>query len=176
MRRLTPVTTRSMTAESWSTWAVTAVWKAPALIHGKRSPVHVSPCQTRAKTLHAAANESAMAGTATQCARRPMAPPRTALTTVPRSGKSGISQTTSGMVVLSGTKPGSLYRMGSGVSRTDRLGRVRHAARSEGQTDSAREDPVLMRTLRDGGDRVRRNARDVGDARDVGGDGWVDSS
>src|SRR6266508_2481050 len=118
MRKLTPVTTRSMTAASWSTWAVTAVLKGPALIHGKRSPAQVSPCQTRAKTAHAATKESATAGTATQCARRPMEPPRTALMTVPRSGKSGISHTTSGMVVLSGTKPASLYKMGPGVSRT----------------------------------------------------------
>ncbi len=105
MRKPTPVTTSSITAESWSTCAVTAVLKVPATIHGKSSPVQVSPCQTRAKTAHEVRNEAPSAGTATQCARWPIARPKSALTRAPTSGSAGISQTRRDMVVLLGANP-----------------------------------------------------------------------
>src|SRR4029077_12440286 len=120
MRKPTPVTTSSITAVSWSTWAVTAVLKAPATTQGKRSPTHVSPCHTRAKTKHAVTNAAKRAGTAIQCALWPMIRPNSALTSVPISGNSGISQTSRDMSVGSGVNPQHSKRNGVGVSRIGR--------------------------------------------------------
>src|SRR5207244_963847 len=52
-----------------------------------------SPDATRENSTHDARNEPPSAGTATQCARRPMMPPRKMLRSAPTSGKAGISQT-----------------------------------------------------------------------------------
>ena len=62
------MTTSSITAESWSTWAVTGAEKLPALIHGNSSPVYVSPFHTRANSAHVVRNDSPSAGTAIQWA------------------------------------------------------------------------------------------------------------
>ena len=99
MRKPTPVTTSSMTAVSWSTWAPTATLNGPAWIQGKSSPLHVSPFQTRAKTAQETTNDAASAELAIQCARCPVIPPPSALITAPSSGNSGISQTRCDMVV-----------------------------------------------------------------------------
>ena len=68
MRKPTPVTTSSITAESWSTCTATAVLNVPATIHGNSSPTKVSPDQTRAKTAQEVRKEAASAGTEIQCA------------------------------------------------------------------------------------------------------------
>src|ERR1700693_5934312 len=93
-----------MTAESWSTCTVTAVLKPPALIHGKSWPTYVSPWSTRAKTKHETTKDRPSAGTAIQCAKRPVSRPKSALASAPTSGKSGINQTSRDIVLL-GTNP-----------------------------------------------------------------------
>src|SRR6266404_3624400 len=118
MREPTPVTTSSITAGSWSTCAVTAVLNGPATTHGNKSPVQVSPCQTRTNTRHAVTNEAKRAGTAIQCALCPMKRPNRALISVPTSGNSGISQTSRDM--SSGANPQHSKRSGVGVSRLRR--------------------------------------------------------
>src|SRR5690349_2094706 len=115
MRKPTPVTTSNITAVSWSTCAVSGALNEPATTHGNRSPVHVSPCQTRANTMHEVTNEARSAGTAIQCALRPMRRPKTALISVPRSGNSGISQTSRDM--SSGANPQHSKRKRGRVSR-----------------------------------------------------------
>src|ERR1700730_15673814 len=125
MRKPTPVTTSSITAVSWSTCAVTAVLKGPATTHGKRSPVQVSPCQTRLKTRHEVTNEAKRAGTAIQCALCPMKRPNRALINVPSSGNSGMSQTSRDM--SSGANPQHSKRNGVGVSRLGRAAAVAQA-------------------------------------------------
>ncbi len=114
MRKPTPVTTSSITAESWSTCPVTAVLKVPATTQVKRSPVHVSPFQTRAKTMHDVMNEASSAGTDTQCALWPTARPKSTLKREPTSGNSGISQTSRDMSVVSGANPHHSKGKGSG--------------------------------------------------------------
>src|SRR5215475_2666972 len=131
MRKPTPVTTSSITAVSWSTWALTAVVNGPATTQGKRSPVHVSPCHTRLKTTHEVTNEAKRVGTATQCARWPMRRPRRALTTAPASGKSGISQTSRDMI--SGGSPQHSKRNGAGVSRIGPPAAVTHSRLDEAE-------------------------------------------
>src|SRR5512144_278599 len=118
MRKPTPVTTSSITAVSWSTCAVTAALKGPAITQGNRSPVQVSPCQTRENTTHEVTNEARRAGTAIQCALSPMKRPNRALINVPTSGNSGISQTSRDM--SSGANPQHSKRYGVGVSRLRR--------------------------------------------------------
>ena len=61
-----------MTAVSGSTYAVTDVSKSPATIQLNSVVVSVSPEATRENTAHDATNEPASAGTAIQCARRPI--------------------------------------------------------------------------------------------------------
>ena len=119
MRKPTPVTTSNITAESWSTWAVTAVLKVPATTQVKRSPVQVSPFQTRAKTTHDVTNEANSAGTETQCALWPTVRPKSALKREPISGNSGISQTSRGMSVISGANPHHSKGKGSGCQGRD---------------------------------------------------------
>src|SRR3982074_1718066 len=114
MRKTTPVTTSSITAERWVTCAVIAVLKVPATTQVKRSPVHVSPFQTRAKTMHDVTNEANSAGTETQCALWPTARPKSALKREPISGNSGISQTSRDMSVVSGGKTHTPKGKGSG--------------------------------------------------------------
>ena len=92
IRKPTPVTTSSMTAVSWSTCADTAVAKSPATIHGNRVAVPVCPAHTRMKTATDERNDPASAGTAIQCARWPIARPKSMLRRAPASGKAGISQ------------------------------------------------------------------------------------
>src|SRR3990172_12109929 len=106
-----------MTAESWSTCTVTAVLKPPALIHGKSWPTYVSPRSTRAKTKHEARKDRPSAGTAIQCAKRPVRRPRTALASAPASGKSGISQTSRDIVLLDTNPPHSIGRVWGGQER-----------------------------------------------------------
>src|SRR5690349_329636 len=122
MRNPTPVTTSSITAVSWSTCAVTAALKVPAITHGNRSPVQVSPCQTRLKTKHEVTNDAKRAGTAIQCALCPMNRPNRALISVPTSGNSGISQTSRDM--SSGANPQHSKRNRVGVSRLRRAAAV----------------------------------------------------
>ena len=64
-----------------------------ATIHVKSVEVNAAPDHTRANTLHETRNEAASAGTAIQCARRPIARPNAMLTSAPASGKAGINQT-----------------------------------------------------------------------------------
>src|SRR5688572_27419624 len=93
MRQLTPVMTSSMTAVRGSTYAVTEVEKSPATIHEKSVVVKVSPRRTPANTTHAATKEAAQAGTAIQCARRPVSRPNSMLSNAPANGNAGISHT-----------------------------------------------------------------------------------
>src|SRR2546426_6565918 len=89
----TPVTTSSITPVSGSTSAVTDVSNSPATIHENSVVVNAGPDHTRANTTHEARNEPTSAGTAIQCARRPITRPNTMLTSAPASGKAGINQT-----------------------------------------------------------------------------------
>src|SRR5712691_2107582 len=84
-----------------------AALKAPAAIHGKSSPTYVAPWSTRRKTAHDTRKERPRAGTATQCARWPVARPKRALTSVPTSGKNGISQTSRDIVLFCTNPPHS---------------------------------------------------------------------
>jgi hypothetical protein len=54
--------------------------------------VNEPPDATAEKSEHDVTNEPASAGTAIQCARRPMTPPKNMLRSAPRRGKAGISQ------------------------------------------------------------------------------------
>ncbi len=78
---------------SGSTRATTDVSKSPATIHVKSVEVNAAPDHTRANTRHEARNEAASAGTAIQCAHRPITRPNAMLTSAPASGKAGINQT-----------------------------------------------------------------------------------
>ena len=89
----TPVTTSSITPVSGSTRATTVVSKSAATIHVKSVVVKAWPDHTRAKTTHEPRNEATSAGTAIQCADRPITRPNTMLTSAPASGKAGINQT-----------------------------------------------------------------------------------
>ena len=89
----TPVTTSSMMPVSGSTYAVTDVSKSPALTQGKSVAVNVSPDATRENSTHEATNDPARAGSAIQCAYRPITRPKIMLSSAPTSGKRGISQT-----------------------------------------------------------------------------------
>src|SRR5882724_1142837 len=82
-----------MTTVSGSTCAVTAVSKSPATIQLKSVAVNDPPDTTVEKSEQDATNEPASADTATQCARRPMTPPKNMLRSAPTRGKAGISQT-----------------------------------------------------------------------------------
>src|SRR2546425_10093793 len=82
-----------MTPVSGSTCAVTHVSNSPATIQGASCAVNARPLDTREKTTHEATNEAASAGTAIQCARRPVKRPRRMFRSAPASGKAGISQT-----------------------------------------------------------------------------------
>ena len=82
-----------MTTVSGSTCALTAVSKSPATIQLKSVAVNDPPDATAEKSEHDATNEPASAVTATQCARRPMTPPKKMLRSAPTRGKAGISQT-----------------------------------------------------------------------------------
>src|SRR2546427_12617039 len=82
-----------MTTVSGSTCAVTAVSKSPATIQLKSVAVNDPPDATVEKSEQDATNEPASADTATQCARRPMTPPKNMLRSAPTRGKAGISQT-----------------------------------------------------------------------------------
>src|SRR6267142_2809304 len=93
MSRPTPVTTSSMTPVSGSTRATTDVSNSAATIHVKSVVVNAWPDHTRANTTHEARNEPTSAGTAIQCANRPILRPNTMLTSAPASGKAGINQT-----------------------------------------------------------------------------------
>src|SRR5687768_16522579 len=93
MRDPTPVMTNSITAVSASTCAVTDVAKSPATIHEKRVDVKASDRHTRANTTHAARKDATVAGTAIQCARRPVSRPKRMLRSAPANGKAGISHT-----------------------------------------------------------------------------------
>src|SRR4026209_2486618 len=154
MRKPTPVTASSITAVSWSTCAVTGALNEPATTHGKRSPVHVSPCQTRPKTRHEVTNEASTAGTAIQCALCPMKRPKTALISVPTSGNSGISQTSRDM--SSGANPQHSKRKRAGVSRIGPVAAVAQARLHEAKIQQrnqieeqqvAGEQPHAARTL-----------------------------
>ena len=98
---------------------MTAVLKVPATTQVKRSPVHVSPFQTRAKTMHDVTNEAKSAGTETQCALGPTARPKSALKREPISGNSGISQTSRDMSVVSRANPHHSKGKGSGCQGCD---------------------------------------------------------
>src|SRR5919109_3907298 len=104
----TPVTTSSITPVSGSTSAVTDVSKSPATIHVKSVVLKDCPEATRANTAQEATNEPTDAGTAIQCARRPIARPTIMLMSAPASGKAGINQT---------VDTASIYRRVLGVSR-----------------------------------------------------------
>src|SRR5258705_12806164 len=82
-----------MTTVSGSTCAAPAVSKSPATIQPKSVAVNDPPDATVAKSEQDATNEPASADTATQCARRPMTPPKNMLRSAPTRGKAGISQT-----------------------------------------------------------------------------------
>src|SRR5437773_4546926 len=82
-----------MTTVSGSTCAVTAVSKSPTTIQLKSIAVNDPPDATVEKSEQDATNERASADTATQCARRPMTPPKNMLRSAPTRGKAGISQT-----------------------------------------------------------------------------------
>src|SRR5262249_4196819 len=97
-----------MTPVSGSTWAWTHASNSPTTIQGKRPTVTACPPRTRAKTTHDAANDAASAGTAIQCARRPVTRPKRRLRRAPASGQAGINQT------AVDTRP--IYRGGPGVS------------------------------------------------------------
>jgi hypothetical protein len=103
----TPVTTSSITPVSGSTSAVTDVSKSPATIHVKSVALKDCPDATRAKTAQEAMKEPTSAGTAIQCARRPIARPTIMLMSAPASGKAGINQT---------VDTASIYRRVLGVS------------------------------------------------------------
>src|SRR2546428_12986843 len=89
----TPVTTSSITPASGATRATTVVSKSAATTHVKSVGVKACPDHTRANTTHEARNEATSAGTAIQCADRPITRPTTMLTGAPATGKAGINQT-----------------------------------------------------------------------------------
>src|SRR6201989_1217998 len=93
MRKPTPVTTSSMSAVSASTYAVTLESNSPATIHVKSVVVTGPFDHARAATEHETRKTPATAGTAIQCARRPVRRPRKMLARAPARGKAGISQT-----------------------------------------------------------------------------------
>src|SRR5713226_5318067 len=99
-----------------------AALKAPAAIHGKSSPTYVSPWSTRRKTAHETRKERPSAGTATQCARWPVARPKRALTSVPTSGRNGISQTSRDIVLFCTNPPHSSGRVRGCQGRAGVLG------------------------------------------------------
>ena len=82
-----------MTPVSGSTYAATDVSKVPATIQLKNCASITSPDATRENSMHEATNDPASAGTAIQCAWRPMIRPKHMLRSAPTSGKRGISQT-----------------------------------------------------------------------------------
>src|SRR5213594_4456278 len=98
-----------MTPVSGSTCAVTHASNSPATIQGASCAVNARPLDTREKTTHEVTNEAASAGTAIQCARRPVKRPNRMLRRAPASGKAGISQTA--------LDTGPIYRGARGVSR-----------------------------------------------------------
>src|SRR2546427_3673777 len=109
VRKRTQVTTRSMRLVSCSPWVVIHVSNSPATIQGASCAVSGRPPDTCEKTIHEATNEPASAGTAIQCARRPVMRPKRMLRRAPASGNAGISQTA--------LDTGPIYRGARGVSR-----------------------------------------------------------
>ena len=97
----------SMTPVSGSTSAVTDASKSPATIHENSVVERERPDRTMPNTAHAAMNEPATAGTAIQCARRPVIRPKKILSSAPTRGRAGISQT---------VDTASIYRGVRGVS------------------------------------------------------------
>src|ERR687897_480499 len=93
MRKPTPVTTSSMTAVSESTYAVTPVTKSPATIQVNSVVLDAPLDHARPATAQDARNEPASAGTAIQCARRPVRGPKKLLRRAPARGKAGTSHT-----------------------------------------------------------------------------------
>src|SRR2546427_5230293 len=109
VRKRTQVTTRSMRLVSCSPWVVIHLPIAPATIQGASCAVSGRPPDTCEKTIHEATNEPASAGTAIQCAPRPVMGRERMVRRAPASGNAGISQTA--------LDTGPIYRGARGGSR-----------------------------------------------------------